>query len=115
MKKRFEVLYSEKVLEFLESLVEKVRDKIVYNIDKSSYVTDPELFKKLTDEIWEFRTKYNKNQYRLLAFWDKEDEELTLVVVSHGYIKKTSKVSKQEISKAEQFREKYFEMKEKNK
>lgn len=111
MKKRFEVLYSEKVLEFLSNLEEKVRDKIVYNIDKSSYLTDPELFKKLTGEIWEFRTKYNKNQYRLLAFWDKEDDELTLVIVSHGYIKKTSKVNKQEILKAEKVKEKYFEMK----
>ncbi|MFD1003127.1 hypothetical protein ACFQ21_27625 [Ohtaekwangia kribbensis] len=27
-------------------------------------------FKKLKDDIWEFRTEYRGVQYRLLAFWD---------------------------------------------
>ena len=31
------------------------------------------LFKKLEgSKIWEFRTDYNGNAYRLLSFWDKE-------------------------------------------
>ena len=56
---------------------------------KAQVTVDPELFKKLTDEIWEFRTKYNKNYYRLLAFQDKTDNKETLVVCAHGFIKKT--------------------------
>ncbi len=30
-----------------------------------------EFFKKLHDEVWEFRTKYSKTYYLLFAFWDK--------------------------------------------
>lgn len=40
--------------------------------------TDPELFKKLTDEIWEFRTLYQGLQYLILAFWDKTPAVETL-------------------------------------
>ena len=40
---------------------------------------DKELFKKLNDEIWEFRTLYNKTHYRLFAFWDKTDKDMTLL------------------------------------
>jgi len=36
---------------------------------------------------------YNKTAYRLFAFWDKEKE--TLVIATHGIIKKTKKNAKQ--------------------
>ena len=61
---------------------------------------DPELFKKLSDQIWEFRTKYQKKEFRLLAFWDKRDNKNTLVICTHGFIKKTQKVPRKEIEKA---------------
>jgi hypothetical protein len=48
----------------------------------------------LTDHIWDFRTLYSGIQYRLLAFWDKEDKPKTLVLATHGIVKKTSKVDK---------------------
>jgi len=69
----FKVFYSDEVGVFLESLDEQTRRKIIYNIDKSRLTLDPKLFKKLTDDIWEFRTKFKSIQYRLLAFWDKRD------------------------------------------
>jgi hypothetical protein len=53
---------------FLDSLDEKVRDKIIYNITKARFSNDKELFKKLTGDIWEFRTLFNKSHYRLIAF-----------------------------------------------
>ena len=109
MNKKFDVIFLEEAIEFLDKLDEKARDKIIYNIDKSCYFHDPKLFKKLTELIWEFRTLYEKKQYRLLAFWDKEDKNETLVVTTHGFVKKTSKVSKKEIKKAEEIRKKYFE------
>ncbi len=49
-------------------------------------------FKKLDDLIWEFRTKYKKTYYRLLSFWDKTDKTETLVIATHGIIKKTDKI-----------------------
>ena len=45
--------------------------------------------KKLKDEIWEFRTKYNGVQIRLFAFLDKTEKTETLVISTHGIIKKS--------------------------
>jgi phage-related protein len=95
--------------------MKKTRTKIYYNARKTQVINDPELFKKLNEFIWEFRTKYNKNYYRLLAFWDKTEKEDTLVLATHGFIKKTNKTPKTEIKKAEEIRKEYFERKtEKN-
>lgn len=107
--KNFEVIFLEQALDFLESLELKSRQKIYYNIDKAKLGFDPKLFKKLTDEIWEFRTKYNGLQYRLFAFWDKTSKTETLVISTHGIVKKVDKVPKIEIEKAEKIRKEYFE------
>lgn len=69
---------------------------------------DAALFKKLTTEIWEFRTLYDGSSYRMLAFWDKTDAKNTLVVATHGFIKKQSKVPETEIRRASDLRNKYF-------
>lgn len=58
MNLKFEVDFLEDVVEFLESLDEKLRRKIIFNIDKLRYVNDLKLFKKLIKEIWEFWIKY---------------------------------------------------------
>ncbi len=101
--------------EFLLQLDEKSRDKIIFNIDKSKIKNENELFKKLKGEIWEFRTLYNKTYYRLFSFWDKEDKQKTLVLATHGIIKKTGKTPEKEMEKAEKIRLKYFELKNKRK
>jgi len=112
MDKLFEVLFLEEVVDFLSVLDKKHSEKILYNIRKSQIEQDAELFKKITDEIWEFRTLFQKNQYRLLAFWDKTSKEDTLVVATHGFIKKQSKIPEKEISKAERLRTEYFNEKD---
>ena len=94
--------------QFLDKLDEKARDKVYYNIWKARSTNDKELFKKLQDEIWEFRTKYSKSYYRLFAFWDKTDKEDTVVISTHGLIKKTDKIPKSEITKAERLRQQYL-------
>ena len=69
-----------------------------------------ELFKKLENsDIWEFRTLYNGIAYRLFAFWDTDQK--TLVVATHGRIKKIQKTPKKEIAKAETIKKQYFEIK----
>ena len=78
------------------------------NIRLSQFKNDNELFKKLTDNIWEFRTIYNKTYYRIFAFWDKTNKQETLVISTHGIEKKTGKVPKNEIQKAENLRTNYF-------
>ena len=107
---KFKIIYSDEIIRFLNTLEIKARSKILYNINKSKYVVDKSLFKKLDNtDIWEFRTLFNGVQYRLLAFWDTENE--VLVVTTHGFIKKTQKTPAKEIKSAEEIRRKYFETK----
>lgn len=108
----FEVTFMDEVQEFLDTLDEAPRDKIIYNVHKvAGGVIDNDLFKKLdgSDGIWEFRTKYNGMEYRLLAFWD--EQERRLVVATHGFVKKTWKVPAKEIARAEALRKKYYDSK----
>ena len=110
---KFEVIFLTEAREFLLLRDEKSREKVIFNIDKAKIKADKELFKKLKGEIWEFRTLYKKTHYRIFAFWDKEDQKQTLVLTTHGIIKKTDKPPEKEIEKAEKIRLKYFELKEK--
>ena len=48
-KAKFNVILSSEASDFLEGLNSKSREKIIYNIRKSTYTIDPELFKKLDD------------------------------------------------------------------
>ncbi len=108
MSKNFEVLLSDEAKLFIRSLDIKLQKKVAYNIQKSREVNDTKILKKLTDEIWEFRTRYDKQQIRLLAFWDPNLK--SLVVCSHGFVKKTQKTPKSEIEKALEFRKKYLNL-----
>ena len=106
-KPRFKIVYTEEAIDFLRHLPQKVKAKVVYNIGKSMYVLDNSLFKKLENtDIWEFRTLYNGNAYRLFAFWDTEED--TLVIATHGMIKKSQRTPLKEIEKAEAKRKEYF-------
>jgi phage-related protein len=109
----FETKFLEETNEFLAGLDSKTIKKILYNIDLAEQTNDPRILKKLNDEIWEFRTKYAGLQIRLLAFWDKRDNKKTLVISTHGFIKKMSKIPKSEIERAIRIRENYFSTKKK--
>jgi phage-related protein len=111
----FETRFLEEADKFISELDEKTARKLFYNIDLAEQTNDPRLFKKLKNDIWEFRTLYAGLQIRLLAFWDKTDEKETLVFATHGFIKKINKVPAKEIDKAVKIREKYFSNKQNNK
>ena len=111
MEMKFEVFFLEEAIDFMNELDAKSRKKIYYNIDKAKFRNDPKLFEKLDGEIWYFRTKFLKLQYRVFAFWDKTSKIDTLVIATHGIIKKTQKTPKSEITKAERIRKEYFENK----
>ena len=115
MKPNFNIELLPEAIEFLETLDDKTREKIYYNIRKVQFVNDNELFKKLTDFIWEFRTLYNSKAYRLFSFWDKIDGKETIVVATHGILKKTQKTPPKEIKKADEIRKQYLINKTKNK
>ena len=95
----------------MKTLDEKTQVKVILNIDKAKVSNDNTLFKKLSNEIWEFRTLYNSRQIRIFSFWDKTGAVEKLVLATHGIIKKTGKTSLKEIEKAENIRKLYFELK----
>jgi phage-related protein len=111
MTEKYQVQFLEEAVDFLDNLEEKAREKIYYNIKKAQVTNDRELFRKLNNEIWEFRTLFNKTHYRLFAFWDKVGNSETVVISTHGLIKKTDKTPVADLEKAERLRKFYFEQK----
>lgn len=115
MKPNFDIELLPEVVDFLDKIDTKTREKIYYNIKKAQYVNDKDLFKKLNEVIWEFRTLYNSKAYRLFAFWDNSKTQDTLVVATHGILKKTQRTPPKEIKKAEIIRKEYLDYKAKKK
>lgn len=85
------VRYLPDARDFLKSIDGDAMKKVLYNVKKVRLgVKDADIFKKLEgSNIWEFRTLHNGNCYRLFSFWDTRTE--TLVVATHGLVKKTQK------------------------
>ena len=96
------------VEEYLDSLTEKEVEKVFFILDliEKIDIVPRKFFKKLesTDDIWEVRVQYGNNIFRLFGFFDGND----LVVLNHAFTKKTPKVPKKEIKKAEQRKKDYF-------
>lgn len=102
------ITLSSEAQEFLDSLPIKVQTKFAYNMLRlRNGSIDSSLFKKLAGtNIWELRTLFNGLSYRLFAFWDTETQ--TLIVATHGIVKKSNKTPLKEIAKAEAIRQSYF-------
>jgi len=111
--RKFRLVLLDDAKEFLRKLPKGAFDKVFYNVDRvASGERDRELFKKLENtDIWEFRTLYDKTAYRLFTFWDKDTE--TMVVATHGIVKKTQKTPQKEIARAEAIMRRYFDVKNK--
>ena len=103
------VRYLPEAHDFLGEIDKEAKKKIIYNVKKVRMgVKDTNIFKKLEgSNIWEIRTLHNGNCYRLLSFWDTRTE--TLIVATHGFVKKTGQTPKKEIAKAEAIRKDYFD------
>lgn len=104
---RIEIILLDEVRDFLKSLSPETLRKIYANLSKvQNGVIDKNIFKKLTGtDFWEFRTHHSGMCYRLIAFWDKTEK--SLVVCTHGFIKKVQKTPKSEIDKAVSIRRDY--------
>ncbi len=105
----FETLFLEEAHEFLMSMPKGMRVKVLLKIALAERVKDATLFKKLRDEIWEFRIRFGNQRIRILAFWDKRQPAKTLVLATQGFIKKVDRVPDNEIVKAVRLRRIYFE------
>ena len=101
----------EEAREFVLSLPKAAMKKVLDNVHRiAEGERNSVIFSKLEGtEIWEFRALYDKVKYRLFAFWDTQTD--TLIVATHGIIKKTQKTLKKEILKAERIRQEYFNAK----
>ena len=103
-KKVVNVILSSEAENFVRRQNSKAQAKITYNIRKiESGLKDVDILKKLGgSNIWEIRTLYNGDCYRLFALWDTRTT--ALVVATHGIVKKTQKTPKKEIERAEMIR-----------
>ena len=110
MNKRYEVHLSPEAQTFYNNLGVKEQRKIDFVIDKVELNFFGDWFKKLSGSngIWEFIVDYRGVFYRLLAFFDTIDPTDPLIIVSHGFKKKTKRTPKKEIEKAERIKENYF-------
>jgi phage-related protein len=94
--------------DFLDSLFGKVAQKVAWvlqlleDLEKIPVV----FFKKLigTEEIWECRIRYGSNIYRIFCFFDSH----SVVVLTHGLVKKSQKTPRTEIERAESYRRDYL-------
>lgn len=102
------ILYHNSMQDFLDEIDPEASEKIVYNIQKVLNQSNPDknLFKKLEDGIWEFRTLYKKTKYRLLAFWCPKTK--SLIVATNGFIKKDSRIKEKYLNKAKEIRIQYL-------
>ena len=74
MKPNFGIELLPEAIEFLETLDNKTREKIYYNIKKAQFVNDNELFKKLNDFIWKFRLYIKAKHTDFFHFGTKRKE-----------------------------------------
>ena len=111
MKRRI-VFYKNYFIEFYQKQDEKVKGKIQYVFELIRQVEQvPEKFLKHltgTNGLYEIRIKYKSNIYRVFCCFD----EGQLVVLFHGFQKKTQKTPQNEIDKAKSLMEEYFNNKE---
>ena len=92
------------VQDFLDSLPGKVAQKItwVLKLLEDLDVVPTSYFKKLvgTEEIWECRVQFGSNAYRIFCFFLNN----SVVVLPHGFVKKSQKTPANEIARAETYR-----------
>ena len=80
--------------------------KIIEDLDRI-----PEIYLKHlknTSGLYEIRVQVGSNIFRIFCFFDIDN----IVVIGHGFQKKSQKTPKQQIERAEQIRKEYYDSKE---
>ncbi|HUX40384.1 MAG TPA: type II toxin-antitoxin system RelE/ParE family toxin [Rectinemataceae bacterium] len=89
--------------EFLEELDDRTLAKVVavFKLIETQEMVPATYFRKLTDyKLWEARVGIGGQIYRFLGFWDKG----ALIILTHGFEKKTQKTPEKEIRKALEYK-----------
>jgi phage-related protein len=110
MDKPIEIILLPQAEEFIDVIEEPARKKLLHAMRKTKERFIGDWFKKLvgTDGLFEFRIENMGKCYRLFTFWDSRGNNQTLIVGTHGLIKKTNKTPKSEIEKAKDIKDRYF-------
>lgn len=99
------------VEEFLDSLSPKEAQKVLWmlRLIEELDVVPSQYLKKLmgTDEIWEYRIRIGSNAYRIFSFFF----EGNIIVLTHGYSKKSQKTDPKQIKRAELYRKDFLAQK----
>ena len=112
MSKKRELYFFKNYFEdFYKAQTDKVKKKILWTlkvIEEIDRIPDVYLkHLKNTSGLYEIRVQVGNNIFRIFSFFDFEN----IVVIGHGFQKKTQKIPKQEIEKAEQIKREYYESK----
>lgn len=96
------------ILKFLESLSGKAAKKVAWALSLLEEIERLPVayFKKLTgtDGIWEVRVSVSTDTFRIFCFFSGN----TVVVLTHGLMKKTQKTPPREIERAEAYKRDHF-------
>lgn len=113
-KRRELYFYKDYFKDFYDSQTWKVQRKILWTLEVVETLERiPEIYFKHLENangLYEIRVQVGSNIYRIFCFFDKNN----LVVVGHGFQKKTQKTPKLELIKAEQIKKQYYEEKKSN-
>ena len=96
---------------FYDGQLDKVKKKILWTLKVIRELDQiPETYLKHiknSSGLYEIRVQVGNNIFRIFCFFDVDN----LVVVGHGFQKKTQKTPKQQIEKAERIKTEYYESK----
>ena len=98
--------------EFMDGLTIKEREKVDYGLVllKTQDRLPTKFVKHIREGLYELRTEYNGNIYRVFFIFDEEK----IVVLFNGFQKKTQKTPTSQIAKALKIKEEYYEYKRNN-
>jgi len=113
MTKKRELFFFKNYFEsFFDSLDKKVQTKILWTfrlVEELDRIPEQYLkHLKNTSGLYEIRVQTGSNIFRIFCFFDIDN----IIVVGHGFQKKSQKTPKQEIEKAERIKQEYYDSKE---
>jgi phage-related protein len=111
-KKRELYFFKDYFEKFFDLQTKKVQAKILWTFKIIEEIDRiPELYLKYlknTSGLYEIRVQIGSNTYRIFCFFDMDN----LVIIGHGFQKKSQKTPKQQIEKAEKIKKDYYDSKE---
>ncbi len=110
-KKRNLLFFKDYFENFYENQTDKVKKKTIWTLKVIEEIDRvPEIYLKHlknTTGLYEIRVQVGSNIFRIFCFFDLDN----VVVVGHGFQKKSQKTPKQQIERAEQIKKEYYESK----